>query len=113
MIPILEYPAIPICAASLTQKRNMQTVINKALKFIDGKVDNGTTVEQLHIQYNITPANISIDHRAKKTWEAVKATEPHHYNNLIINYEREHMWFPKTSRIINEETPNVIITRHL
>ena len=44
----------------------MQTIINKALEFIDSNVDNGATVEQLHIKYNISPANISIDHSAKK-----------------------------------------------
>ncbi len=31
LIQVLEFPSIPICLASLTQKRKMQTVLNKAL----------------------------------------------------------------------------------
>ena len=111
LIPILEYPSIPICVASLTQKRNIQTVLNKALRFINCNEDNEATVEELHIKYNITPLNISIDTRAKKTWEAVKITEPEHYNNLTITYDRDHNWFPKTSKIISQPTPEAIITR--
>ena len=89
----------------------MQIVLNKALKFINCNEDEEATVEQLHIKHNIAPLNISIDKRAKKTWEAVRATEPEHYNNLTTNYEREHKWFPKTSKIINEDIPEPIITR--
>ena len=74
LIPILEYPSIPICAASLTHKRNMQIVVNKALKFINCNEDNEATVDQLHIKYNITPLNISMHQRAKKTLEAVRVT---------------------------------------
>ncbi len=113
LIPILEYPPIPICATSLTQKRNIQTVVNKALKFINCNEDNEATVEQLHIKYNITPLNISIDKRAKKIWETVRATEPEHYINLTINYDREHKWFPQKSKIIKQDTPEAIITRQL
>ncbi len=86
----------------------MQTVVRKALKFINY---NEATVEQLHMKYTITPLNISIDKRAKNIWEAVRATEPKHYNNLTINYDGEHKWFPKTSKIINQDTPEAIITR--
>ena len=111
LIPILEYPPVPICAASLTQKRNMQIVINKALKFINCNEDNEFTVDVLHTLYNITPLNISIHEKAKKTWEAVRVTEPEHYNTLTTTYEREHAWFPKSSKIINENTPEAIITR--
>ena len=55
LIPILEYPPIPICYVSLTQNRNMLTVINKALKFINCNENNRETLEDLHRKYNITP----------------------------------------------------------
>ena len=55
--------------------------------------------------------NISIDQRTKNIWEAGKATKPEHYNNLTINYEREHTWFAKSSKVINRCTPEAIITR--
>lgn len=111
LIPILEYPPIPICAQSLSQKRNMQTVLNKALKFINCNEDDEATVAELHEKYNIQPLNISIHKRAKNIWEAVKITEQEHYNNLITNREHEHTWFPKTNTVISQDTPEGIITR--
>ena len=111
LIPILEYPPIPLCSASLTQKRNMQTVINKALKFIHCNENTEATVEELHKMYNITPLNININTKAKKIWETVRATEPEHYTNLTMHFERQHNWFPKTSHVINQNTPEAIITR--
>lgn len=87
-IAFLEYPPIPICATSLikkkrniqrnTKKRNIQTVLNKGFKFIECNEDDEATLEQLH-KYYITLLNISIDKRAKQTWEAIRATEPGHY----------------------------------
>ena len=68
----------------------MQTVVNKALKFINCNEANEARIDQLHAKYNIIPLTISIDHRAKKTSEDVRATDPHHYNNLIKKYECEH-----------------------
>ncbi len=35
LLPILEYPVIPLCTASETQKKKLQVVINKALRFIN------------------------------------------------------------------------------
>ncbi len=34
LIPILEYPPVPLSAASLTQKITLQSVLNNALRFI-------------------------------------------------------------------------------
>ena len=88
----------------------MQTVLNKALKFINCNEDNQASMEELHMIYNITPLNISIDQRAKKAWEAIRVTEPEHYTKLTANYDREHTWFPKTSKTIHQDTPEAIIT---
>ena len=65
LIPILEYPPIPICSTSLKEKRNLQTVLNKALKLIDCNKDNEAALEQLHIKYDTTPLNISIDKKGR------------------------------------------------
>ncbi len=35
LIPVMEYLSLPICMASKTQKRKMQTVLNKAVRFIN------------------------------------------------------------------------------
>ncbi len=34
LIPVMTYQSIPICKASQTKKRKMQTLLNKALRFI-------------------------------------------------------------------------------
>ncbi len=35
LIPILEYSSIPLCAASTSHKKSLQSVLNKALRFIN------------------------------------------------------------------------------
>ena len=81
LIPVLEYPPVPLCAISKTQKRNLQIVLNKALRFIDRNEGDIISVEDLHRKYNITPLNISIHNKACKIWETVNITENEHYNN--------------------------------
>ncbi len=49
LLPILEYPLIPISSASLHQKRNLQAVLKKTLKFINCNEEEANTVEQLHL----------------------------------------------------------------
>ena len=66
LVPVLEYPTIPICMASQTQKRKLQTILNKAVRFIHCNEVEQLKTEQLHIKYNITPLNISCHYKAKK-----------------------------------------------
>ena len=110
LIPILEYPPIPLCAASKTQKKSMQTVLNKALRFINQNEEDKPIAEELHLRYNITPLNISIHNKARKIWENVRCTEPEHYENLIIPHNRKHNWFPKTCSVIATPSVEAIIT---
>ena len=111
LIPVLEYPPIPICTVSLTQKRNIQTVLNKAVRFIHCNEPEQMTTEELHIKYNITPLNISTHQKAKNIWETIKICEPDQFQDLTHPYNNTHTWFPKSSTIINLEPPQAIITR--
>ncbi len=72
LIPVLEYPLISIFVASQTQKRNMQIVLNKAIRFIHCNEREELNTKDLHIKYNITPSNISIFHSSKQIWEIIK-----------------------------------------
>ena len=110
LIPVMEYPVIPICMASPTQKRNMQTILNKALRFIHCNEQEQLKANELHIKYNINPLNISIYHKALNTWETIKSSEIEQYNDLITPHNNIHTWFPKTSNIITMEPPAEIIT---
>ncbi len=115
LIPILEYPPIPICAASITQKRKLQTVVNKAVRFIEKTTYEENiellASEALHHKHNITPLNISTHTKARKIWETIQSTEPDIYMNLLRTHDNEHSWFPKASRIINSPMPEAIYTR--
>lgn len=74
----------------------MQTVLNNTLKFIEFNRDDEAPLEDLHAKHNISPLNIANNSRTKKIREVKRVTEPEHCNNLTVNHEREHKWFPKT-----------------
>ncbi len=57
LIPVITYP--PICMASPSQKRKMQTILNEALRFIRCNEQDQLNSSELHIEYNITPLNIT------------------------------------------------------
>ena len=111
LIPVLEYPTIPICVASLTQKRKLQSILNKAVRFIHCNEEEQLNTKQLHIKYNISPLNISSYYKAKKTWETIRISENDQYEELVTERNNTHTWFPKSSIIINMEEPEAIITR--
>ena len=52
LIPILDYPPIPLSSVSKTQKQAVQVVINKALRFINNNDENRGKMEDLHNKYN-------------------------------------------------------------
>lgn len=62
----MEYPSIPMCMASKTQKRKMQTLINESLKFIHCNERYELNREELHMKYNITPLSLSNYFKAQK-----------------------------------------------
>ena len=85
----------------------MHTVLNKALRFIHHNEETRLNSEELHMEYNISPLNISIHKKARNIWENVKNTEPELYENLIIPQNNPHTWFPKTSGVIDTEIDRV------
>ncbi len=65
LIPILEYPPIPINSTTNSQKLKLQRVLNRALQFINwSDNDRISNIEQLHLKYKVTPINISIHYKA-------------------------------------------------
>ena len=85
----------------------MQTVLNKALRFIHQNEEQRLNSEELHIKYNINPLNISIHKKGRTIWENVKNTEPELYETLITPQPNPHKWFPKTSNVIVTEIDRV------
>ncbi len=105
----MEYPRIPLCMVSKSQKRKMQTVLNKALRFIHSNEEEQLNSEQLHLKYGITPLNIFIFHKAQKVWNTIRTSENEQYNELITPQNSSHSWFPKSSIVIDMEPPQAII----
>ena len=87
----------------------MQSILNKALKFIHCNEQDPLTVSVLHIKY-ITPLNIANYYKAQNTWETIKISENLQYEELTTIYNNTHKWFPKSSNIVRMETPQAIIT---
>lgn len=109
ILPVLEYPPIPQCSLSQSQKKETQRVQNKAIRFINHNEDR-QTMEQLHRKYNLTPLNVSIHNKAIKTWHLMEYTQRNTFDRLKQQQQRSHKWFPKTTDIINNPQPNPIIT---
>ncbi len=100
-----------MCTASKTQKKKLQIIKNKALKFINyNEDDRPLTIEALHHKYDLKPINIKLHNKANRIWETIKETEPDHYNELTQSFNYKHTWFPKSSSVINSEPPEPIYT---
>ena len=110
LIPVMEYPSIPICMASPSQKRKMQTVINKALRFIHCNEHEQLNVYDLRKKYNITPLNISNHYKALNVLKTIRTSEFEQYEALVTPHNNKHPWSPKSSIIIRMESPQPIIT---
>ncbi len=109
LIPVMEYPSIPICMASPTQKRKKQTMLNKAFRFIHYSEQEQLKAD-LHVKYNIAPLNISNYHKALRIWVTIKISEQEQFNKLVTPHNNTHAWFPKSSKILRMEPPQPIIT---
>ncbi len=108
-LPVIEYPVIPLCTTSLTQKRKV--IINKALRFTNfNKDDRPLTVEELHLKYDIKPLNITLHAKGQKIWETIRMMEPDHYDQLTQGFACNHTWFPKSSYIISSDVLQPVYT---
>merc|ERR1712212_137313 len=98
--PILEYPPIPLIAMSHSQTLKMQTIQNRALRWVENIFYPYTlNTEQLHILHNIQPINVRIHTLASRTWDRIQQSEDPLYeqiNNTHNNTNHSHGWWPRT-----------------
>ena len=111
ILPILDYPPIPIHTMSRNQLSKLQKVQNKALRFATNQKHPYTmTTEQIHTHTKTTPLNIRLHYRAKTIWNRIEELETPIYQNLkdrlnqIDNYHRD---FPSSLQTCNT-TPTPI-----
>ncbi len=110
LLPILEYPPVPLACASKTQQLKMQRALNKSLRFIFRHDNRQLTLEQMHELTSIKPINISLHNKATRIWETIRFTDDETYNGLGANTSPPHYWFPTPQSIINSPTPDPIYT---
>ena len=110
LLPILEYPPIPLICASKTQQLKMQRVLNKAMRFIFRHDNRQFSLQQMHEITNIKPINISLHNKAKRIWETLRFTDEETYNTLTANTSPSHYWFPTSQTVIDSPTPDPIYT---
>ncbi len=110
LIPVLEYPPIPLCSLSKSQKINILKLFNKGLRFINSNDPEILTIKETHVKYNITPFNVSIHNKAIKIWQTVQFTQEDQYNELVTPRNTQHNWFPKASNVLHAPPPEPIYT---
>ena len=105
--PILEYPAIPICTASRSQIKKMQSVQSKALRSAakERPIDRRSTNEELHHKFNVEALNVRLYNMASKTWTKLETTNPEIMemtNALDGGIGRDHYWWPTVSGYLQQ-----------
>lgn len=97
--PILEYPPIPINAMNKTNINALQTIQNKALRFIyNVNYFDFITNEELHTRADIPKIADLINERATKIWEKIQTLDLDH-SMCDIQIEdgeefKQNNWFP-------------------
>ena len=90
ILPIIQYPPIPLHTMSKTQISILQKVQNKALRFATNQRYPYTmTTEQIHIHTRTKPINIFLHEQAIKIWQTLGNINNSTVNKLIEN--REHI----------------------
>lgn len=110
ILPIIDYPVIPMNTLRPSNWKKQQAVQNKALRWINDDVPPyGTTIKELHQKYGIEPLNIRNHRLANSMWEKIRLefpTETDGYENATFN--RTHAWWPLAYMPADAEEPQPI-----
>ena len=113
ILPILQYPAIPLVTASQNNILKLQRIQNRALKFVYNEYYPYTrTIRSLHDQSQLEPLNVTLYTRAQNIMEKVTNMEDAKFKEILQNYDinKSHTWFPKTKSKLQRGQPNKIYT---
>lgn len=112
VLPIIEYPAIPLVSMNTTNIRKLQRVQNKALRFaFNERYPYTRNTRQLHEEGHVKPLNTKLHERAKRTWEKLEGLDDPIYNTISeYTINKEHAWFPSSIYTLNRNEPQPIYT---
>lgn len=107
ILPIIEYPAIPLCALSRTQVGKLQKMQNRALRFaMNDCYPYQWTTEELHRVTKTKTMNVKLHERAQKIWNKVVPINNPIMTQLDNNQpHRNHAWFPSARYVVTRNIP--------
>ena len=94
----LVYPPVPLHAATKTNLKALQTVQNKALRFIyNVKYTDRLNNESIHLGADIQPINQFLHEQAVKIWHKTDNTLTDEMREWLYTEEQpQHKWFKKS-----------------
>ena len=111
-MPLLEYPIIPLCGISDTNKLKLQRLQNKAIRFAIKNDEHPMSLEEAHIKYKLEAYNVRLHKRGVKLWNKLSISEPELVDrSLAENNNRDlkdHYWWRRIAASIEEDIPDPI-----
>lgn len=110
ILPVLDYPVIPLNTIKTSNWKKLQSIQNKALRWIDASIPPYvSTIQDLHEAYKLEPLNVRNHRLAAKAWENVRLNFP----DKTEEYERQefvstHAWWPLAYIREDDPAPNPI-----
>ena len=106
ILPIIQYPPIPLHAISDNQLSKLQKIQNKALRFATNQYYPYTmTTEEIHMHTNTKPLNTFLHEQAQKIWASLENMQNDTYQKLIQNrthIQKYHRYFPSSLEKIQQ-----------
>lgn len=115
ILPLLQYPPIPLVTISKTKQGKLQKVLNQALRFAyDERYPYRRPLQTLHEHANIKPINYTLYERASAILEKTQELGDPHMDYIIDNYEidKTHLYFGKTKKVLDRGPPELIYATH-
>jgi len=105
--PALIYPIIPLHTQPITQIRQLQTVQNKAIRFITNtRLIERKSSRQLHLQLKLPSINTILHTHANKIWDKIENNIPELYNQLKLpENSKQHNRFRSSKTIARQPAP--------
>lgn len=111
VMPVLEYPPVPLNTLTNSNWRKLQTIQNRALRWIAGEQPPYTTnAVELHHRYQLLPLNQRNYIIATRHWEKMRTHFTQEIEDLLaIETVGTHAWWPASYIGVDAPSPEPII----
>lgn len=110
IIPVLDYPVIPMNIIKPTNWKHLQAIQNKALRWVNGDVPPyETTITALHHHYKLDPLNVRNHRLASRMWDKIRTEFPEQTQEFETReFRSTHAWWPLAYIQENGQEPDPI-----